>query len=239
MNQREDYQKQSGDLPTWVKHESCLLPYIAFSRLKTMSLQGLKTLIVEDDPIICEHINQLLKIEEAVVLGYAHRGVRALDMIHNLQPDFVICDIHLEDHITGIEIAKILDAKYSIPYIFLTSYDDGKTVLEAQKHSPYGYIVKPFQDRTLLTTIKIAVANFNRQSESSSLSKEKLEEAISTSLTDQEYSIFQKLYHGASYANIAEEQHLSKDSIKYHAGKIYAKCKIKGRSELAGRFANL
>ena len=196
-------------------------------------------LIVEDDPIICEHINQLLRIEEAVVLRYAHRGVRALDMIHSLQPDFVICDIHLEDHITGIEIAETLDTKYSIPYIFLTSYDDEMTVLEAQEHSPYGYIVKPFQDRTLIATIKIAVANFKKQSESSSLTKEKLEEVISVSMTEQEYNIFKRLYHGASYTDIAKEEHLSRDSIKYHAGKIYAKCGIKGRSELAGRFASI
>ena len=83
-----------------------------------MSLRGLKVLIVEDDPIICEHINQLLRIEEAVVLGYAHRGVRALDMIHSLQPDFVICDIHLEDHITGIEIAAVSYTHLTLPTIY-------------------------------------------------------------------------------------------------------------------------
>lgn len=198
-----------------------------------MSLQGLKVLIIEDDPIICEHITQLISIQGAQIIGRAHQGLRALDMLNNLEPDFVICDINLEDHISGLEIAEVIDDKYKLPYIFLTSYDDEKTVQEAQRHSPYGYLVKPFQDRTLITTIKIALSNHQKQMLSVEFSKESIEAKIDVRFTDQEYVILEALVAGKTYKDIAESINLSRDSVKYHAGKIYTKCGIKGRSELA------
>lgn len=200
-----------------------------------MSLQGLKVLVIEDDPIICEHICQLLMIHEANVIGRAHQGLRALDMLHTLSPEFAICDIHLEDDITGIDVAEQIDKKYNIPYIFLTSFDDEQTLKEAQQHSPYGYIVKPFQDRTLLTTMKVALSNHDKQQINTDITKEGIEAKIEAELSSQEFDILKALLEGSTYTDIANAVFLSKDSIKYHAGKIYAKCGIKGRSELAAR----
>lgn len=196
---------------------------------------NIKVLITEDDPIIADYLSQLLSSEGFIVLGVAHTGERALDMLNNLHPDLCICDIHLGSGMSGLDLAEVISTKYSLPYIFLTSFSDDATISEAQKHSPYGYIVKPFQDRTLLATIKIAWSNYQKQRQSKQLSKTDIESKISTELTDQEYDIISHLINGHSYKQIATSQHLSTDSIKYHAGKIYKKCGISSRSELHSR----
>lgn len=196
---------------------------------------SVKVLIIEDDPIIADYLSQLLSTEGFNVLGIAHTGERALDKISSLQPDLCICDIHLGTGMSGIDVAEVLTSKYQIPYIFLTSFDDDKTIEEAERHSPYGYIVKPFQDRTLLATIKIAWSNYKKQQSTDLLSKADIERKLDISLTPQEYEILTKLINGESYKQIAEAQFLTTDSIKYHAGKIYKKLGISGRSELHSR----
>ncbi len=201
-----------------------------------MPLSDLKVLIVEDDPIISSHINKLLSVHGANVIGKAHNGSRALDLLHNLSPEFVICDVHLGTGMTGLDIAEVIHQKYNLPYIFLTSFDDEKTLTEAQKYSPYGYIVKPFHDRTLISTIKVALSNHKKKNTSRQLVKSNVEGTIGITLSDREFDILQSLLNGSTYQQIADAQHLSKDTIKYHASKLYNKCKIKNRSELAGRF---
>lgn len=196
---------------------------------------SVKVLIIEDDPIIADYLSQLLSTEGFNVLGIAHTGERALDKISSLQPDLCICDIHLGTGMSGIDVAEVLTSKYQIPYIFLTSFDDDKTIEEAERYSPYGYIVKPFQDRTLLATIKIAWSNYKKQQSTDLLSKADIERKLDITLTPQEYEILTKLINGESYKQIAEAQFLTTDSIKYHAGKIYKKLGISGRSELHSR----
>jgi len=198
---------------------------------------SLKVLIIEDDPIIADYLSQLLSSEGLTVLGVAHTGERALDMLHSLSPNLCICDIHLGTGMSGIDVAEVISSKYQLPYIFLTSFDDDATMAEAEKHSPYGYIVKPFQDRTLMATVKIAWSNYQYQKQTSAevLCKDDIESKINVTLTDQEYNIITQLINGQSYKQIAQSQHLSTDGIKYHAGKLYKKCGITNRSELASR----
>ena len=133
---------------------------------------------------------------------------------------------------TGIDIAEVIHEKYEIPYIFLTSFDDNETLSAAQQFSPYGYLVKPFHDRTLLTTVRIALTNYQATHEKSDFSKSHIESQISSSLTDQEYKVLLALVHGKSYKQIADEIYVSSNTIKYHASNIYSKCNIKSRSEL-------
>jgi len=192
-------------------------------------------LIIEDDPIIADYLNKLLKIKGYTTVGVAHTGERALDLLNNLKPDLCICDIHLGAGMSGIDVAEVIHSKYKIPYLFLTSFDDEATMAEAEKHSPYGYIVKPFQDRTLLATVKIAWSNYQKQLKLQPKGKSDFEQKIQSTLSDQEYQILRALLDGNSYKQIAENQFLTTDSIKYHAGKLYRKCGIKNRSELAGR----
>jgi len=192
-------------------------------------------LIVEDEPIIAEDIQDLLLAESFKVIGVAHTGLEALDMLSTRKPNFVLLDIHLAGSMTGLDVAEVIHLQYHIPYIFLSSYDDENTLLQAQQHSPYGYLVKPFQDRTLLTSIKMAIANYKTFSKHKSITKEDVEHIFKVAVTDHEYLIITNLIDGKSYKQISADNFISMNTVKYHVKNIYNKFDLKGRSELASK----
>ncbi len=116
-----------------------------------------KILIVEDDTIIALTIQTRLKQFGYEVVGRASTGEDALRKVKDLQPDLVLMDIHIKGPMDGIQTAERVYGFYNIPVIYLTAYSDEKTLERAQKTSPFGYIVKPFNDDTLRTTIKMAI----------------------------------------------------------------------------------
>lgn len=193
----------------------------------------IRVLILEDEPIIAEDLYSLLETSNFKIAGLSHHGEEALDMLKSRDPNFAILDINLGGGMTGLDVAEVIHIKYNIPYIFLTSFDDEATLEEAQKYAPYGYIVKPFQDRTLLATIKTALSNYERINEEKTINKETVESTFNCKLTKQEFKIIEELLKGKSYKIIASDLYISQNTLKYHAKNIYTKLEIKGRSELA------
>ena len=128
-----------------------------------MTFEELNVLIVEDEAVIAADIRSLLRSEGCKIAGVAYNGSRALDLLSSTNPNFAILDVHLGTGPSGIDVAEVIHSKYRIPYIFLTSFSDEHTLSAAQEQGPYGYLVKPYQERTLLTTISIAWSNYKRQ----------------------------------------------------------------------------
>jgi len=116
-----------------------------------------KILVVEDDSIIALTIQGRLKQFGYEVVGRASTGEDALKKVKDLQPDLVLMDIHIKGPMDGIQTAERVYGFYNIPVVYLTAYSDEKTLERAQKTSPFGYVVKPFNDETLRTTIKMAL----------------------------------------------------------------------------------
>ncbi len=197
-----------------------------------MNIAEVPILIVEDNPIISADIESLLDSEGFNILGVAHNASEAFDYLQFKSVGFSLLDVNLGTGQTGLDIAKVIDEKYNIPYVFLTSFDDELTINEAQNLSPYGYIVKPFQERTLLTTIKLAISNHSKIVNSDS-SIAHLMHLVNTPLSNQEIKITKALISGKSYKEIALDLFVSINTIKYHAKNIYMKFEIKSRAELA------
>jgi len=194
-----------------------------------------KVLIVEDDGIISEDISALLKSNGYSVVGVAHQGTDALDMLSNRKPDFAMLDINLGVGMSGIDVAKVIHEKHKIPFIFLTSYDDEATLGAVQEYSPYGYIVKPFQDRTLLTTIKLALFNHKNISEKKEVDISTLEAKFNTKFTNQEHAILNLLLEGLPYKAIGEKLFISVNTVKHHIKNLYLKLEVSSRAELYKR----
>ena len=115
-----------------------------------------KILIVEDEIIIAENIKFTLKKFGYDVSGIVSFGEEAVKIARESHPDLVLMDIKLEGKMNGIEAADIIFKEFEIPIIFLTSYGDENTVKQAVLTEPYGYILKPFEDRMLCATIEMA-----------------------------------------------------------------------------------
>ncbi len=119
-----------------------------------------KILIVEDERIIALDLQgRLLRF------GYtkpviATNGIDALKEIEIKKPDIILMDIMLSSGFDGIETANIIHEKYNIPIIFLTAYSDENTLERAKKAEPVAYILKPFKERELFTTIEMALFKF-------------------------------------------------------------------------------
>jgi DNA-binding NarL/FixJ family response regulator len=126
-----------------------------------------KILVVEDDTIIAITIEGRLKQFGYKVVGRASTAQDAIKKTIEFEPDLVLMDIHLKGPIDGIEAAQTIYGIYNIPVVYLTAFSDENTLERAQKTSPFGYIVKPFSDSTLKTSIKLALLKHDAEKKDS------------------------------------------------------------------------
>ena len=116
-----------------------------------------RILIVEDDLVVGRDIqNHLTRIGHTVV-GLVARGKDALPLAIQSQPDLVLMDIRLDGGIDGIDVAQQLRDCCRIPVVYLTAYADDQTLQRAGVTEPFGYLLKPFEDSQLRTTIEMAL----------------------------------------------------------------------------------
>lgn len=116
----------------------------------------IKVMIVEDELIIAEDIRSKLSGLGYNVTGIATDVKEAESLLQKNSPDIVMLDIILRDGDDGIALAEIIRNQYNIPFIFLTSHADKVTIERAKRLKPDGYLVKPFTDRDLYSSIEIA-----------------------------------------------------------------------------------
>lgn len=128
-------------------------------------MSNTRILVVEDESIVAKDIQNTL-----IKLGYevpatASSAASAYEKLEMIKPDLVFLDIKLKGEEDGIHIAEHIKEKYNIPVIFLTSYVDQATLDRAKVTEPYGYIVKPFNESDLKTTVEMALFKFGRDRE--------------------------------------------------------------------------
>ncbi|MFA4876987.1 MAG: PAS domain S-box protein [Methanoregula sp.] len=118
--------------------------------------RGKSILIVEDEAVVANDIKETLAGFGYLVAGIAKSGEIALDMVEKYLPDLVLMDIHLATAMDGIETAGQIKILYDIPVIYLTAYADKSLLDRAKVTGPFGYVIKPYDERELLSTIEIA-----------------------------------------------------------------------------------
>jgi len=201
----------------------------------------IKVLIVEDEPVIARNISIYLDNNDFSVSGIAYDYEEAVSQLQNNTPDAAILDISLENSTEGIEIAALINEKYKIPFIFLTSYADRATLGKAKQVEPGGYIVKPFNEKSLLATLEIAISNFAGKSNSEVpvLNMQKLNRHLLSPLTDREFEVLQSIYNGKTNNQIAELLYISVNTIKAHIKSSYLKLDADSRSTAIKRLREL
>ncbi|MDQ7043741.1 MAG: response regulator [Sulfurimonas sp.] len=140
--------------------------------------------IVEDDEITSLNLSMSLQKQGYSVVGICHDTLSAKHKISTSNPDIVIVDISLDESNDGIELARVINKEYKIPFIYLTSYSDENIISQAKETEPYGYILKPFEPNALHASIQMALFKFsqeNRHQEhinSSKLDKDNIEKLL-------------------------------------------------------------
>lgn len=120
-------------------------------------------LIVEDEWVIALDIKRRLNKLGYGITGIAKNAETALHLAQTSRPDLVLMDIHLQGAIDGTQIAIKMREQFHLPVVFLTAHADEATLNRAVAAHPFGYIVKPFEDHNLSTTIEIALANYRAE----------------------------------------------------------------------------
>jgi len=125
--------------------------------------KNVRILIVEDEFVTLDLLRDYLEESGYEVSGDAMSADEAIKILEKGETDFAMLDINIKGDKNGIWIAEQIQKKYKIPFVFLTAFSDSATVKTAAGTHPYGYLVKPFTQADIYTTIEIALTNFNEQ----------------------------------------------------------------------------
>ncbi|MFN5857067.1 MAG: ATP-binding protein [Pseudanabaenaceae cyanobacterium] len=122
-----------------------------------------KILIVEDEQIIAMALEETLVSLGYHVIAKASSGEEAIQLITDHPPDLILMDIMLGDGYDGIQTAQIVDRNFKIPVIFLTALSDESTLQNIKVVNPFGYLIKPCDDRELVAAIEVACARQRKE----------------------------------------------------------------------------
>jgi len=116
-------------------------------------------LIVEDELIIAEDIKTTIEKLGHNVIDIVVRADNAIEILNSHKVDLILLDITIKGDLSGIDLAVIVNQQFNVPFIYLTSHADPKTVTKAIKTAPQGYVVKPYSNSDLYTSIALAFEN--------------------------------------------------------------------------------
>ncbi|MEG4345374.1 ATP-binding protein [Microcoleus sp. A003_D6] len=115
-------------------------------------------LIVEDELLIAKNLSPKLEKLGYKIADIVSSGADAIQRAGEMKPDLILMDIVIKGDIDGIETAAIINQELDMPIIYTTAYADDETLQRAENTGSYGYLLKPFKQRELHATIKIALS---------------------------------------------------------------------------------
>jgi DNA-binding NarL/FixJ family response regulator len=188
-------------------------------------------LIVEDEAAIAQDLKDIIQIEGYSVIGVAYSYAKAVEILAAKKPDLVFLDISLRGNGSGLDVASLLNSKYRIPFIFLTSFSDKETIKEVVSLNPCGYLIKPFKEKDIAPAIALAFVTAKKNFGEAFPTEEVINISLEKALSPQEYLVLKNIWKGKSNAEIAEELFVSVNTIKTHITKLYSKLDVNSRSK--------
>lgn len=195
-------------------------------------MNDVKILIVEDEPIIAEDIAALIERNDFVVSAIVYTKENALHELQTNLPDLVLLDINLNGEMDGLLIAEKINEQFNIPFIFITSYSDKSTLEKAKYTEPSGYIVKPFNEGGLYSTLEIALYNHAQKNKVKfpPLSLQKINKNLQDEVSEREFTLLELIYEGKTNKQIAEILFISLNTVKKHINNTYLKLGANSRA---------
>ncbi|MEC4815720.1 MAG: ATP-binding protein [Scytonema sp. PMC 1069.18] len=138
----------------------------------------IKILIVEDEQLVADDLRETLEYLGYVVPDLVATGEEAILIVESKQPDLVLMDIRLAGKMDGVEASEQIQSRFNVPVVYLTANADRATLERVKGTQPFGYILKPFDERILSTTIEIALSRHQAETE--------VQKALSITQTDRD-----------------------------------------------------
>ena len=194
-------------------------------------MNRIKILVVEDDVFIAQDISEHLTSLDYWVTGVAYRAEEAYEELEKELPDLILLDINLGKGEDGISIAQHIQKEYQIPFIFLTSYSSSSVLERAKPTHPMGYIVKPFNEQDLYTSIEIGLYNYAQRWQPANWNPQTINRKLVTEFTPKEVEVLQDIFEGKTNRQLSQKHHISLNTVKTHVKRIYEKLEVHARSE--------
>jgi len=177
-------------------------------------------LIIEDELVIANVIKITLEDEGFNIIGIVSDMEAALSLYAQCLPELIISDINLKIKETGIDIVQKLFEIQTCKVIFLSAYNDELILQHALDLKPITFITKPFNDKQLITAVKMAFFSHNQNAV-----------ARVTTLSDREREIARLIIDGKSSREIASLLYISDKTVNTHRREIKKKLNINSISD--------
>lgn len=116
-------------------------------------------LIVEDEILIANQFKRIIESHGYHCAGIAISYAQAAHFLKTTKVDGVLIDVNIFGDKNGIDVAKLIQQDYKIPFVYVTSYTDNTTINEIMLTGPKAYLVKPINDSALTTTLDLLFCN--------------------------------------------------------------------------------
>ena len=117
-----------------------------------------RILIADDEWVTRAEIEEIFTDLGYEVVGQAETGAEAIDMARRLEPDLIVMDVVMPGEMNGIDAARVIQAERGTPVIFITGYGDPEYIEAAKETAPFGYVMKPFDEREVHAFVEIALS---------------------------------------------------------------------------------
>ena len=128
-------------------------------------MASVRILLVEDESIVAMDMERRLSTLGYSVIEHVLSGEDAVAKAEQEKPDLILMDIHLKGKMDGIQAAERIKNTLGTPVIYITAYSDETTLARAKVTEPFGYILKPFQEREIYSTIEMALYKYKIEQE--------------------------------------------------------------------------
>lgn len=194
-----------------------------------------KILIIDDDKYFGETVSDALNIS-GFITYLAHNGFEGLDLIHELKPDLVLCDITMP-MLNGLSLTEIIrkDSRYdNIPIIFMSALSAPSDVRSGMQIGADDYMTKPFTIKELIDAVHARLHRMKKIKLSSSEKAELNQEIIKQIdlLTKSEKNIIKLIAAGMTSEQIANSLFTSPKTVENHRHNISAKLNLTGKNSL-------
>ena len=214
-----------------------------------------RLLVIDDDAILGRDMQRALEGAGYRVLGLALTEAEAVAAITREKPDLCLVDIHLGGDRDGVDIAREILERFKVPVVFVSAHSDRSTLARAITASPHAFVVKPFTDEQLLTSVEIAF-NQTKASQRLEATKKALEKIASTlndagvlepqsgvyapiserpelaSLSEREREVLRELLANRRVPSIARTLDISPSTVRNHLKSIFHKVGVHSQEAL-------
>jgi DNA-binding NarL/FixJ family response regulator len=181
-----------------------------------------RILIIEDEIIIARFIERQLKNNFECETAIAVSAAEARPTMAAFLPHLLLCDIHLEEEHSGIDLIVDLRRRYAFEVIYITSYQNRSVIEKAAATHPANYLIKPIDESQLFTGIQLVMARIRSDDQAG---KAFLQSDIT--FTETEIRILRLIREKKTTMDIAEALHLSRYTVKNHRHTICRKLQLR------------